>query len=44
MSKPSGEPAVNHEGDEDNRVNSEGHGEEAGGELLESRNRNLCGP
>ena len=32
MSKPSGEPTVNHKGDEDNRVDSEGHGEEAGGQ------------
>ena len=32
MSKPSGEPTVNHEGDEDNRVDCEGHGEEARGQ------------
>ena len=32
MSKPSGEPTVNHEGDEDDRVDCEGHGEEAGGQ------------
>ena len=32
MSKPSGEPAVNHEGDEDDRVDSKRHGEEAGGQ------------
>ena len=32
MSKPSGEPTVNHKGDEDDRVDSEGHGEEAGGQ------------
>ena len=32
MSKPSGEPTVNHKGDEDYRVDSEGHGEEAGGQ------------
>ena len=32
MSKPSGEPAVNHKGDEDDRVDPEGHGEEAGGQ------------
>ena len=32
MSKPSGEPTVNHEGDEDDRVDSEGHGEVAGGQ------------
>ena len=32
MSKPSGEPTVNHKGDEDNRVNSKGHGKEAGGQ------------
>ena len=32
MSKPSGKPTVNHEGDEDNRVDCEGHGKEAGGQ------------
>ena len=32
MSKPSSKAAINHEGDEDGRVNPERHGEEAGGE------------
>ena len=32
MSKPSSEATVDHEGDEDDRVDPEGHGEEAGGE------------
>ena len=32
MSKPSGEPTVNHKGDEDYRVDSEGRGEEASGQ------------
>ena len=32
MSKPSGEPTVNHKGDEDDRVDSEGHSEEASGQ------------
>ena len=32
MSKPSGEPTVNHKGDEDDRVDCEGHSEEAGGQ------------
>ena len=32
MSKPSGEPTVNHKGDKDDRVDSKGHGEEAGGQ------------
>jgi len=32
VSKPSGEPTVNHKGDEDDRVDCEGHGEEAGGQ------------
>ena len=32
MSKPSGEPTVNHKGDEDHRVDSEGHGKEASGQ------------
>jgi len=32
MSKPSGEPTVNHKGDEDYRVDSEGHGEKASGQ------------
>lgn len=32
MSKPSGEPTVNHEGDEDDRVDTEGHSEEASGQ------------
>ena len=32
MSKPSGEPTVNHKGDEDYRVDSEGRGKEASGQ------------
>ena len=32
MSKPSSEATVDHEGDEDDRVDPEGHGEEAGRE------------
>ena len=32
MSKPSGEPTVNHKGDEDHRVDSEGRGKEASGQ------------
>ena len=32
MSEPSSKATVNHEGDEDDRVDPKGHGEEAGGE------------
>ena len=32
MSKPSSEPTVNHEGDEDDRVDIEGDSKEAGGQ------------